>query len=96
MRRIALALILALVMALGCAWSRGRVRTWTPQSDGPPIVKDVHCWTIVFGKGRLGATCDDESAVLASEGTGIDDNLPLLMGAIAKGAAEGAKPKPGP
>ena len=85
MRRLVVLLLICMMVG-GCAWSRGRVRTWNP--DG--TVTDVHCWTVVGGKGKLGATCDKESALLASEDTGIDDNLPLLMGAIAKGAADGA------
>ena len=85
MKRIIACLIL--VTMLGCAWSRGRVRTWSPDNT----VTDVHCWTIVFGKGRLGATCDDENAVLASEDTGFSDNFIKVIGAAAEGAAKGAK-----
>ena len=81
------ALILCLNMISGCAWSRGRVQTWNP--DG--TVTDVHCWTIVVGKGTLGANCDKESAVLASDDTGVDDNFIKMIGAATEGAAKGAK-----
>jgi hypothetical protein len=53
---------------------------------------DIHCWTIVVGKGRLGATCTSKRAELASEDTGISDNAIRALGAIAEGAARGATP----
>jgi hypothetical protein len=79
-------LVASLVVALtfGCAWSRGRVRHYV----GENIKEDIHCWTIVIGKGRLGAQCTPKRALLASEDTGLN---PETVKAISEGVIEGLK-----
>jgi peptidoglycan L-alanyl-D-glutamate endopeptidase CwlK len=85
-----IALVLIATLVTGCAWSRGRVRVY----EGGELTQDIHCWTIVAGKGRLGAACDKRHAELASEDTGFSDNAVKALGAIAEGAARGASPLP--
>ena len=79
MRQLAAALLICMIIC-GCAWSH--------YENG----NGMKCWTLVAGKGTLGADCRKTSAKLASEDTGISDNGILALGAIAEGAARGAKP----
>ena len=88
MRRLVVLLLICMMVG-GCAWSRGRVRHYDPTTG--KLTEDIHCWTVVGGKGRLGAECDKKHAQLASEDTGVDDNFIKMMGAISEGAARGAK-----
>lgn len=55
------AIIAAAILLEGCAWSHYENGT-------------IECWTIVVGKGRLGADCGEDDAQLASEDTGFSDN----------------------
>ena len=87
MKRL-LALLLLCALTFGCAWSRGRIQHL--DSDGV-VLDDIHCWTIVLGKGHLGATCTDETATLATKDTGISENGVKAIEKAVEAAIRGLK-----
>lgn len=94
MRKL-LAVLLLAVLVSGCAWSRGRVRTYG--SDGEPTA-DQHCWSVVLGTGRLGSVCNKDDVQANTQDTGslpAAEQMGAMLG-VAIRTASGLPPVPDP